>query len=41
MAYLWIFIVMFSIHKISNEGLILVYLGQAHPAETKRGQKLA
>lgn len=32
-AYLWVFVVTFPIHELSNEGLILVHLGQAHPAE--------
>lgn len=32
-AYLWVFVVTFSIHELSNKGLILVHLGQAHPTE--------
>lgn len=39
-AYLWVFVVTFSIHELSNKGLILVHLGQAHPAEG-RSMRLA
>lgn len=34
-AYLWVFVVTFPIHELSNKGLVLVHLGQAHPAEER------
>lgn len=34
-AHLWVFIVTLSIHEISDEGFVLVHLGEAHPAGGK------